>query len=448
MPTQARPPEQIRGITPRLLELSARAVEGNPWIPQVPTIKQLLFLAAPQREKLFGGAAGPGKSSALLMDALTGADVPGYSAILFRKTYADLALPGAIMDRAHDWLGPTVARWSDNTKTWTFPSGATLSFGYMEHEKHKYRYQSTEFGYIGWDELTQFPYSQYSYMRSRLRRTVEAIFELKIGGATNPGGIGHDWVYDEFVKGVSPDRVFIPAALEDNPHLDQKEYRESLEGLDEITREQLLLGRWVRDETGHPFKRAFFEKSRYHVRFIDHTEVLARWISWDTALKDTETSAYNACVVVELLADYRLRVRHVWRDRATFPELVPAMERMAEEWNYDDKLRGILIEDRASGTSAYQTLQSAAPGWMRDLLILFNPGTSSKLERWSQAALWCRRECVEVPHPGEEVPWLYDFLSELFAVPESEFKDMADAFSQVVIYLEHLLSEGYRARAA
>lgn len=413
-------------------------------------MRQLHFLAAPEREKLYGGAAGGGKSSALLMDALLGVELPDYAAILFRRTFPDLALPGAIMDRSKEWLSETAAKWNENEKTWTFPSGATLSFGYLEQEKHKYRYQGAEFQYIGFDELTQFPHSQYSYLRSRLRKTVNSPVAVRMGNATNPGGVGHDWVYQEFVKGVNGERVFVPARLEDNPHLNREEYEKSLEDLDEITREQLLKGRWVRDETGHPFKREFFagEDRRYHIEEVVSGHVVGRWISWDTALKDTEGSAYNVAVVVELLTDYSLRVRDVWRQKATFPELVPQIERLASQYSYDGLLRGVIIEDKSSGISAYQTLESAAPAWLRNVLALFSPGSYSKLSRWSQAALWCQRGCVLLPHPSEMTPWLYELEAELYAVPESEYKDTADAFAQAVIYLENLLAEGYRAKVA
>jgi hypothetical protein len=113
----------------------------------------------PVREALFGGAAGGGKSDSLLMAALQYVDEPGYAAILFRRTYADLALPGAIMDRSKEWLSGKGARWNEREKTWTFPSGATLSFGYLEHENDKYRYQGSEFQFAGFDDamLSQCP---------------------------------------------------------------------------------------------------------------------------------------------------------------------------------------------------------------------------------------------------------------------------------------------------
>ena len=123
----------------------------NHYIPHKPTPKQLAFLMLDNSEALFGGAAGGGKSDALLMAALQYVNVPGYAALLLRKSYTDLALPGALMDRAKAWLMPTDARWRDSSKTWQFPSGATLTFGYLEHMGDEYRYQSTEFQMIGFD---------------------------------------------------------------------------------------------------------------------------------------------------------------------------------------------------------------------------------------------------------------------------------------------------------
>lgn len=428
----------------------AKAIKKSPWIPQVPTIKQLEFLASPANEKLYGGAAGGGKSSALLMDAALGVESGDYAAILFRRTYSDLALPGAIMDRSKEWWSGTAAKWNDNEKTWTFPSGAKIAFGYLAAENDKYRYQSAEFQYIGFDELTQFAFSVYSYMRSRLRRTVDSKVALRMGNASNPGGIGHEWVYEEFIQGVVPERLFIPARLRDNPHLRTEEYEQTLSGLDPVTRDQLLKGLWVQDESSHPFKREWWRGKN---RFLAGLEgagtpaVIGRWISWDTALKDKESSAYNVAVVLELLADYRVRVRFVWREKLVFPELVPEIGRLAREWDYDGKLRGVVIEDKSSGTTAFQTIGAGADKWLKGMLVLFTPN-SSKEERWSQSAVWCKRDCVEFPYPSEDALFLGDFEGELFGVPDSQFKDQADAFSQGVIYLEHLIAEGYRARLA
>jgi len=98
------------------------------------------------------------------MGALQYVDIPGYAALLLRRRFSDLALPGALMLRADEWLRGTDATWNENKRTWTFPSGAKLAFGYLEHEADKYRYKSSEFQFIGWDELTQFQESQYTYL--------------------------------------------------------------------------------------------------------------------------------------------------------------------------------------------------------------------------------------------------------------------------------------------
>src|SRR5918996_994793 len=111
--------------------------------PQVPTPKQALYLSLPHAEILFGGQAGPGKTSALLMAAMLYIDVPGYAAMLFRRTYQDLSLPGALIDRSQEWFRNTAAKWHETTKRWEFPSGATLAFGYLDMENDKYRYQGS-----------------------------------------------------------------------------------------------------------------------------------------------------------------------------------------------------------------------------------------------------------------------------------------------------------------
>jgi len=218
-----------------------------------PTEKQAFFLLhAHSPEILYGGSAGGGKSDSLLMAALQYVDIPDYAALLLRRTYKELALPEAIMDRAHEWLNPTDAKWHEDAKTWEFPSGATLTFGYLEGPRDHYRYQSSAYQFVGFDELTQFQEVQYRYLFSRLRRLAGSDIPLRMRTASNPGGVGHEWVYHRFIDPETRgDRIFIPAKLGDNPYLDQEEYIASLNKLDPITREQLLNGDWnVRPEGG------------------------------------------------------------------------------------------------------------------------------------------------------------------------------------------------------
>ena len=244
--------------------LAERRRRANPWTNHRPdwpkrNEPQCAFLALDCLEALYGGAAGGGKTDALLMAALQHVDEPSYSAILFRRTYQDLALPGALMDRAHDWLRNSPAHWNETDKRYTFPSGATLVFGYMDTEAHKYRYQGAEFQFIGFDELTQFPESQYRYLFHRLRRLEGSRIPIRMRAATNPGGIGHEWVKARFVTPhEDPDRRFVPSLLQDNPYLDQAEYLKSLEQLDPVTRAQLLNGNWDAMPVGNRFHRDWF----------------------------------------------------------------------------------------------------------------------------------------------------------------------------------------------
>lgn len=241
--------------------------------PYVPMPKQDAFLRLRAVEAFYGGAAGPGKSTTLLMGALQYADVPGYSALLLRRTYADLSLPGALLDMAESWLSNTDATWSSTLKTWSFPSGATLTFGYLQSEEDKHRYASAAFQFIGFDELTHFSESQYRFLFSRLRKPSQSVgaagdgttivnVPLRMRSASNPGGPGHEWVRRRFVH--RPTRhesaVFMPALLSENPYLDQAAYLESLSHLPEVEQRRLIRGDWSAKDAG-----TMFDTSRLRV---------------------------------------------------------------------------------------------------------------------------------------------------------------------------------------
>jgi phage terminase large subunit-like protein len=419
-----------------------------------PTDKQAAFLTIPCREGFFGGAARGGKSVALLMGALMDVDHPDYSAMLFRRNFTDLTLPGALMDVAHAWLGGTAATWNDNEKTWTFPSGATLNFGYMARPTDHFRYQGAQWQYIGFDELTQFRSLQYLYLFSRQSRPAGSKLPLRMMSASNPGGEGHEFVFERMIVGQKPPRrIFVPAYLEDNPHTDQAAYDESVSELDPITRDQLRRGVWVVATSSRTFQRAWWRgRNRYDptdAELAARTD--ERWISFDTANTDEDTSAYTAWTVGDLVVPTgglgrRLVLRDAGRERLQFPDLVQTIEQVARRWNQDGKLRGVVIEDKASGTSAYQTLSAAAPDWLTRRLFLFTPRVA-KEQRWGQAAVWCKLNGVWLPHAHESVPWVGPFETELFGLPDSEFKDWGDSFAQLVLWLEHYLAEAHAARS-
>jgi predicted phage terminase large subunit-like protein len=200
------------------------------------------------------------------MGALQHVEHPGYHALLLRRTFRQLNQSNSIMNRARQWLANTDAAWREADKRFTFPSGATITFGNLDSEDDVYQYDSSEFQYIAFDELTSFSERQYTYLFSRLRTTKDNPLPLRMRAASNPGNRGHDWVKARFMIGQAPEalqrefptRFFLPARIADNPHIRSGEYLASLANLDAVRRRQLLDGDWDVMPSGNLFRREWF----------------------------------------------------------------------------------------------------------------------------------------------------------------------------------------------
>ena len=235
---------------------------------------QTEFLSSTEREVLYGGSAGGGKSYAMLADPVRYFNNPHFRGLLIRRTTEELRELISVSKQLYPQAIPNI-RFMERDKTWVAPSGATLWMSYLDRDDDVTRYQGQAFSWIGFDELTQWgsPYP-FDYMRSRLRTAKGSGLDLYQRATSNPGGAGHSWVKKMFIdpaphntsfwatdletgqilqmpKGHSQEgkplfkRRFIPATLFDHPYLaEDGMYEANLLSLPEYQRKQLLEGNW------------------------------------------------------------------------------------------------------------------------------------------------------------------------------------------------------------
>lgn len=366
-------------------------------------------------------------SDALLMGALQYVEVPGYSGIIFRRTFQDLKLKEALIDRSLEWLGGTDARWNGTDHAWSFPSGARLAFGYLEHERHKYRYQSAAFQYIAFDELTQFEESQYLYLFSRLRRLEDSNVPLRMRAATNPGGVGHEWVKHRFIAPGDPSRPFVPALLDDNPYIDRESYVESLRHLPPVTRMRLLRGDWSIADEGEFFRREWFQIVTEYPREAR----LARY--WDLAATGESEGgkpAYTAgALVAELDGVYY--VLDVKRSRLS-PRGVEKLIRQTAALDSERYMGRVWIGMEQEPGSAGKSM---IDHYAREVLLGYPftgyRTTGSKETRAAPVSSAAEAGNVKLVRAG----WNDEFLDEFTMFPEGRYKDQVDAVSGAVMIL-------------
>lgn len=404
-------------------------VESCSYIPIEPTPKQWMFILDTRKELLWGGSAGGGKTVGTLAAALSYVDKPSYRAIILRRTYADLALPGAPMDLADQWLHGTDARRKDAGREWWFPSGAKLVFGYMATDGDKYRYQSSRWDFVGYDEASQFTEAQLRYLFSRLRqdRKNAAEIPLRYRLTSNPGGPSHQYLRDRYVfpTQVSTDRLFIPAGMEDNPHLDVEAYREMLAELDPYTRAQLEHGDWDAEPSG-----GYFDISHLHV--VAEHKSNGDWRraigcrSWDLAA--TEVGDY--AVGTKILYDRRTkiwRIADVVRLKAEPMKLEQTMKATAAR----DGLQFPQIIEQELGSAGKLAMRDIRQRWLAGYPVFPTPPSGNKLTRARLPASLIAAGDVELA-PGQ---WTNDFLAELVAFPNGANDDQVDAMGHGMAWI-------------
>ena len=234
--------------------LKEHLMRGNNVVFHANEGPQTDFLASGEKDVLYGGAAGGGKSYAMIVDPLRYAHKKAHRALIIRRSMPELR---EMIDKSRE-LYPQAfpgAKFREVEKLWNFPSGAKVEFGFLERDADVYRYQGQAYSWIGFDEITHLPTEfSWNYLASRLRTTDPEI-QTYLRCTANPGGVGSHWVKKRYIEPSEHNksfkgkdgltRKFIPAKLADNPYLSTDGvYEQMLNSLPPIQRRQLLEGNW------------------------------------------------------------------------------------------------------------------------------------------------------------------------------------------------------------
>ena len=428
------------------------------------------FLSTPADIAIYGGAAGGGKSFALLLEALRHTGNPKYGAVIFRRHATEIRKEGGLWDESEALYQLAGGEPRQGLLDWRFRSGARISFSHLEHEKDKYTWQGAQIALIAFDELTHFSKSQFFYMLSRNRSTCG--IRPYIRASTNPDA--DSWVADfiswwidertgypipersgviryfirrgeDLIWGDSrqelldahPDAIdaeiksltFISSSIYDNKILLEKDpgYLGNLKALSLVDRERLLGGNWkIRPSAGLYFKRSYFE-------VVDAAPVAAKKVrAWDLAATEaTEGNDpdWTAGLLMSRDAHGTFYVEHVERFRGSSNKVEAAIGNIGASDGKEARIR--LPEDPGqAGKAQARYLVSRLAGY--DVRV--KRVTGSKETRAKPASAQAEAGNIKIVRGG----WNEAFLSELENFPGTNSKDdQVDALSDA---LDELLS--------
>ncbi len=346
-------------------------VEQSIEIPYKPFAKQQQFHSSGAKYRLFGGAAGPGKSTALLWEAIM--QILAFErlglaidCLLLRRTFPELE-KSIIQPFRREVPKELYKSYNDSKHLATFGRGSTLNFGYSESEKDIEQYQGAEFHFIGLDETTHFTFGQWTFLGTRNRCKHRNSFP-NMAGATNPGSRGHKWVKALWIDKKPPagmtdseyhssDYEFIPASLDDNPiFAGDSEYRRALESKPKALRDAMLYGRW------DAFVGQYFDMPLAdHVIRAERTGLNSwdtRWASIDWGFAHSAACYWHGQPSDELTITYKELIKQNHSPRRLAEEFIKA--------NGDDAIDQIYLSPDAF---AKRTSESTIAEEMGDVFI-------------------------------------------------------------------------------
>lgn len=444
---------------------------------------QTMFMCSPADIIIYGGAAGGGKTYALLLEMLRNKDVPGFGAVIFRHNYNQITAEGGLWDASNKLFNQV----SDATPRksprlhWQFDSGARLGFAHIEREEDLASWQGTEIAYIGFDELTHFSKHQFLYMLSRNRSTCG--IKPYVRATCNPDSdswvadfiswwIDQDTGYpiaarsglmrymcvlnDTVYWGDSPEELeelynvepedcktvtFIASRLDDNKILMQKDpgYMANLKAMTEVDMERLLYGNWkIRPKAGMFFKRVQVGS------ILDEppTNLVAVCRGWDLAATDedeNQDAAFTAGVMIGRTSDGRFVVLDVINKQLKAGEVrnIIKMTAKLDKQKYGRKcpVRQRLPQDPGqAGKEQAQSYLKMLAGY--DVQI--KPESGDKATRAEPMAAQWQHGMFDIVS-GE---WNEEYLNQLESFPDGKWKDMVDAgsnaFSELTLGMSNI----------
>jgi predicted phage terminase large subunit-like protein len=428
------------------------------------------FLRCAAFEAFYGGAAGGGKSEALLVYPTRWVHNGNFRAIVLRRTIPELK--SYLVDRALFFYRPLGATYNATERTFRFPSGARIDLGAMEHIKDRFNYDGPGYHTVAFDELSSFEEVQYTYMITRMR-TTDPELPLRLRAASNPGGVGHDWVLKRFASWLyspgeyedeydgpycspeeraaflKPDgsneeeqvpigtpgsltRVFFPATVADNPSIDE-DYVTRLKASDLLTYMQKGEGNWM----ARPAPGLFFRRDMFLGKYLGAVPAdVIMWVRhWDLAAtpsdKDTGVADkgpdWTAGVLVGIRRDYTYVIADVARARVGPDEVesyVAATADLDAETYGDRKVLQVIEQEPGSaGKIAVHSMMKALRGHWCD----YERPTGNKIERAKPGAAQARAGNVYLV----KGTWNRVFIAEAEQFPMGK-KDQIDGFSGAI----------------
>ena len=420
---------------------------------------QTEFLTTPASIAIYGGAAGGGKSWALLMEALRHVARADYRADILRRTYSEIESSGGLWDASHKIYGGLAKATRHPNCKWTFPSGATIRFNHCQYESDKYKYQGAQIDLLGFDELTHFSESQFWYIWSRTRSVHGVRAYLRATCNPDPQSFVRkiiSWYLDEngyaiparsgnvrwFLRSSETDELvwadskeeltrlhstgtprsltFIPAKLGDNPYLDDDgDYRGNLESQPKVDRARLLDGCWNIVE-GNIIDTANVKVYPANLTIPN----LQRFCTIDTAGTSRELAAqkrgkkpsWSVCAVWDYDAPHdNLYLRHVWRGQVGWLELKTSIAQTIQSWHVNQ----VWIENAHHGPAlaaeVRQELHARVQLIPTKLPRQADSHRGAKLERAIASGLLVRIENGRMLLPEDRSPWVVSYVGELAA---------------------------------